>query len=87
MTDEEVDEGVPAITLARLAGIIGVELLGVVVVFWGLIELYYLGGNPIKPGTAIPIGSLMITVGSVWFAKVYSGPQLMEMLRDRGDNE
>lgn len=83
MSPQDAPDGGGSLTFTidkpKLVALLAIELLGVAVVAWGLVELYYLGGNPVRPSLLIPVGSVIVTSGSVFFAKIYDGPGLMGM--------
>lgn len=68
----------------RLLLILGVELLGVAVIMWGIVELRYWHNNPLHGELLIPVGSLVMTAGSIWFAKVYGEGGLLSMFTRGG---
>lgn len=66
----------------RLIAVLAIETFGIGLLLWGLLEVYVLGGNPVSPDVLVPLGSLVLASGSVWFAKVYDGPGLLGFGKD-----
>lgn len=78
MPDPEV--GDIGITPAKLLALVALEGLGLAVMLLGFVELYYFGGNPVSGDSAILVGSVMLTAGSIWFAKIYNGPKVSDYI-------
>lgn len=81
---DESDESQPIIdwySVYFLMLAVSIELVGISVTAFGIIELYA-GGNPVQPKYLIPIGSVTLASGSLLFSKVYTGPKVEGTVRD-----
>lgn len=47
----------------------GLEVVGIVTVLWGIAEIG--DGNPVSSTVLIPLGSVMLAIGSVLWAKIF----------------
>lgn len=68
----------------ELMAAIALELTGIIVILAGIIALLTVQGEP-TPAALIAFGSVLIALGSLWFAKIYRGGPLREQLTSASD--